>query len=87
MTISNEKKIILPVWLVSTIISLLVTLVTVWGLITAKAAAIEVRVQHNETNIKEVKETKVGREEFKLLLDKLNSIEKKIDRVEERSKR
>ncbi|MDX9789273.1 MAG: hypothetical protein RBT61_00440 [Candidatus Kapabacteria bacterium] len=82
MTISKNKEIVLPVWLVSILASILVAVFTAWGIASAKAATLEVKAQTNERDIKELKSTKVNRGEFDLVLEKLNTIERKLDRVE-----
>lgn len=80
MTIDKSKQVTLPVWLVSLIISLLATGFTTWGIISSKATSLDVRATHNEQNIKTLQETKVSRDEYKLVIDMLHSIESKLDR-------
>lgn len=79
MTISKDKSVTLPVWAVSALISIILSGVATWGIISAKAATLEIRASHNEQNIKELKETKVGKDEFNLILEQLRTIDSKLD--------
>jgi lipopolysaccharide export LptBFGC system permease protein LptF len=80
MTLNKDKQIILPVWLISVLISLLITGASTWGIISSKSATLEIRASHNEQNIKELQEKKVSREEMNLILEQLNRIEGKLDK-------
>lgn len=79
MTISKEKSVTLPVWAVSALISIILSGFATWGIISAKAATLELRASHNEQNIKELRDTKAGKDELNLIFEQLKTIEKKLD--------
>ena len=79
MTVDKREQITLPAWLVSVLVSLVFTGLATWGIISAKAATLEVRATHNELNIETLRKEKVSRDELNLILDKLNSLDKKFD--------
>lgn len=79
MTISKDKSVTLPVWAVSALISIILSGVATWGIISAKAATLEIRASHNEQNIKELRDTKAGKDELLLILDQLKTIDRKLD--------
>lgn len=86
MTISKDKQLVLPVWFVSVLISVIITGFTTWGIISAKGSALEVRATHSENNIKDLQNSKVSRDEFNLVREQLNRIEKKLDEHTEDTK-
>lgn len=79
MTLDKEKYVTLPQWALSGLVSIILAGVTTWGVISAKAATLELRATHNENNIERLQESKVSRDEFNLVLEQLNRIEKKLD--------
>lgn len=79
MTVSKDKQVTLPVWLISVLISVIFTGFTTWGIISAKAATLEIRASHNENNIKMLQENSASKDEFNLVREQLNRIEKKLD--------
>jgi len=79
MTVDKNKEITLPQWALSGLVSIILAGVTTWGVISAKAATLELRATHNENNIERLQGSKVGRDEFNLVLEQLNRIEKKLD--------
>jgi lipopolysaccharide export LptBFGC system permease protein LptF len=79
MTIDKSKTVTLPVWLVSVIVSLLVTGFTTWGILTSTKATLEIRAARNEREIESLRQEKVNRTEFTMVLEKLNTIERKLD--------
>ena len=82
MTISKDKQVVLPVWLVSVLISVIITGMTTWGIISAKAATLELRETHSENNIRKLQDNTVDKDEFNMLIDKLNNIERKLDKMQ-----
>ena len=79
MTVDKREQITLPVWVISGLVSIVLAGFTTWGVISAKAATLDVRATHNEINIETLRKEKVSRDELTLVLDKLNGIEKKQD--------
>lgn len=79
MTVDKREQITLPVWVISGLVSIVLAGFTTWGVISAKAATLDVRATHNEINIETLRKEKVSRDELVLVLDKLNTIEKKFD--------
>ncbi|MEN6569047.1 MAG: hypothetical protein ABFC18_03440 [Rikenellaceae bacterium] len=79
MTISKEKQVTLPVWVISGLVAIILSGFTTWGIISAKAATLEVRATHNENNIRELQKEKADKEEFAIVMDMLRDINKKLD--------
>lgn len=75
MTVDKREQITLPVWVISGLVSIVLAGFTTWGVISAKAATLEVRASHNEINIETLRSEKVDRNEFILFKDQLNKIE------------
>lgn len=73
MTIEKEKKeVVIPVFWFNILITLLIAGVTTWGVISARTATAEVRLDHIEQNMK----TKVGVSEFQMVCDELREIKR-----------
>lgn len=79
MTIEKSEKVTIPVWLLSVIVSLLITGFTTWGIVSAKSATLEEKAQRNRDDIVELKTQKVDRAEFLYIKEKLESIDTKLD--------
>lgn len=80
----KSKTVTLPVWLISVIISILITGFTTWGIVSTKNATLETKTARVEEDIRNLQAEKVDRNEFKMVVDKLNSIENKLDRLSNR---
>ena len=78
MTIEKSEKVTIPVWLLSVIVSLLITGFTTWGIVSAKSATLEEKAQRNRDDIVELKTQKVDRAEFLYIKEKLESIDTKL---------
>jgi hypothetical protein len=79
MTTEKPKGIIVPPWMVTSLISLLIGGFTAWGVASAKKAETETRLKVVEQSV----EKKVDKELFNMVVDKLNSIEAKVDKLRE----
>ena len=79
MTIEKPKGMFLPNWLLPMILSVTMAAFTSWGLISASRAETEQRLKSVEKDI----EKKVDKELFNMVVDKLNSIEGKVDKLRE----
>lgn len=79
MTIDKKEQIILPQWAVSLVASIIGAVFVFWGLWSGSKATLELRAEKNEKNIETLRLEKVSKDEFKLVLDKLNIIEAKLD--------
>lgn len=79
MTIDKSKTINIPVWLVSVIVPIVITLLTSFGVLTSAKATLETRAKRNEQDIETLRKEKIQRDEFTLVIQKLNSIETKLD--------
>jgi hypothetical protein len=77
MTIDKSKEVTIPVWLISVILSLLITGFTTFGIISAKNATTEVRLEHVERDVA----SKVSKDEFVMVMDRLKAIEHKLDKL------
>ena len=79
MTVEKKEQVTIPVWLLSAIVSLLITGFTTWGIITAKSATLEEKAQRNRDDIVKLESQKVDKNEFLYIKEKLESIENKLD--------
>lgn len=79
MTIDKNKTINIPIWLVSILLPLLVTIVTSLGILASTKATLELKASRNSQDIETLRKEKVSRDEFNLIIDKLNTIDKKFD--------
>jgi len=79
MTIEKCEKVTIPVWLLSVIVSLLITGFATWGIVSSKSASLEEKAQRNRDDIVEIKSQKVDKTEFLYIKERLESIDKKLD--------
>lgn len=78
MTISKDKQVVLPVWVVSGLVAIIISGFTAWGVVSSKRAEAETRLIRVEKDV----DKKVDKEVFQMVVDKLNSIEKKLDKIQ-----
>jgi hypothetical protein len=81
MTVDKREQITLPVWVISGLVSIVLAGFTTWGVISAKAATLEVRASHNEINIETLRSEKADRNEFTIFREQLNTIQRGIESV------
>jgi lipopolysaccharide export LptBFGC system permease protein LptF len=74
-----EQTIMVPAWLLSLVVSLLISILTAWGIIAGAKSNLEVRAKRNEDDIQTLQKDKVSRSEFHLICETLSRIEKKLD--------
>lgn len=79
MTIEKPKGMFVPNWGLPMILSVLMAAFTSWGLISASRAETEQRLKSVEKDV----EKKVDKELFNMVVEKLNSIEAKVDKLRE----
>lgn len=79
MTLDKKEQVIIPQWALSLLVSILGAVFVFWGLWSGSKATLELRAEKNEKNIEMLRQEKVSKDEFKIVLDKLNSIENKLD--------
>ena len=79
MVLEKPKGMFVPNWVLPMILSVLMAAFTSWGLISASRAETEQRLKSVEKNI----DKKVDKEVFQMVVDKLNSIEAKVDKLRE----
>lgn len=77
MTVDKSKYIVIPQWLLSLIIAVTTVAAGMW----VSKAVSETRISRNETEIEKLRQEKVSKDEFSLVLDRLNTIEKKLDGI------
>lgn len=77
--VAAEGDVLMPGWLISILISLIIALVTSVSVMSGTKANLEVRAKRNEEDIKSLQNDKVSKSEFQLVYDILKKIEKKID--------
>lgn len=78
-TTDKPKGMYIPNWLLPMILSFVIAAFTSWGLISASRAQTEQRLRTVEKDV----EKKVDKEVFQMVVDKLNSIEAKVDKLRE----
>ena len=76
MTVDNSKSITIPVWLISILMSVLTATVISWGII----STVRTKIDRAEVDIETLRKEKIQRDEFNIVLNKLNSIESKLDK-------
>jgi len=79
MTIEKPKGMFVPNWVLPMILSVIMAAFTSWGLISASRAETETRLKVVEQNV----DKKVDKELFNMVVEKLNSIEAKVDKLRE----
>ena len=79
VSIIVEQSIMVPAWLLSLVVSLLISIITAWGIIAGAKSNLEVRAKRNENDIQTLQKDKVSRSEFHLICETLSRIEKKLD--------
>jgi lipopolysaccharide export LptBFGC system permease protein LptF len=79
MTLDKKEQVTIPQWALSLLVSILGAVFVFWGLWSGSKATLELRAEKNEANIETLRQEKVSKDEFKIVLDKLNSIENKLD--------
>lgn len=79
MTTEKSDKVTIPPWVLTMLVSLLMAGFTSWGLISASRAETEQRLKTVEQSV----EKKVDKELFNMVVEKLNSIEAKVDKLRE----
>ena len=77
--LDTEPTVVVPVWLLSLLVGLVVSLLTTWGVLQAAKARLEVKAKRNEEDIKDLQKEKVGQEQFRLIREQLNRMEQKLD--------
>lgn len=75
MTVDKSKEIVIPVWLLSLLVSVVMAGFTTWGIITANNAKVNIRLDHAERDIGQ----KVDQKQFDVFIKRLDRIERKID--------
>ncbi|HOW41627.1 MAG TPA: hypothetical protein PL123_13865 [Bacteroidales bacterium] len=79
ISILAEGSVVIPVWVISIFVTVLVSLLTTWGILTATKANLEVRAKRNEDDIQKLQNEKVNKTEFRMICESLNRIENKLD--------
>jgi hypothetical protein len=79
MTLDKLSTVTIPVWAVSFMLSLFGAGMTAWGIASATKSKLELQAEVNKNNIETLRKEKVDRNEFNIIITKLNSIESKFD--------
>jgi len=79
MTTEKSDKVVIAPWALTMVLSLLMAGFTSWGIISASRAETEQRLKTVEQNV----DKKVDKELFNMVVEKLNSIEAKVDKLRE----
>lgn len=77
METDKPKGMFIPNWVLPGVLSIILAAFTSWGLICASQAETDQRLMTIEKDV----EKKVDKELFQMVVDKLNTIEKKVDRI------
>lgn len=78
-TTEKPKGMFVPNWVLPMILSIIMAAFTSWGVSSAKKAETEQRLKTVEKDV----EKKVDKELFNMVVEKLNSIEAKVDKLRE----
>ena len=84
MTLQKDKTITIPMPLFSALIALLVSVITAWGVISAKTAIFDIKTNRNEIEIERLHDNKVSKDQFQLVLQRLDNLESKIDKLNDK---
>lgn len=79
ISILAEGNVVIPVWVISIFLTVLVSLLTTWGILTATKANLEVRAKRNEDDIQRLASEKADKTVLGMICESLNRIEKKLD--------
>jgi len=79
MNTEKPKGMFVPNWVLPMILSVIMAAFTSWGIISASRAETEQRLKTVEQNV----DKKVDKELFNMVVEKLNSIEAKVDKLRE----
>lgn len=79
MTISKERTINIPVWLVSILLPLIIGVAGTFVTYNVKSAETEFKTNANSKQIELIQNDKIGRNEFNLIIKQLDRIEDKLD--------
>ena len=79
MTIDKRDSIEIPQWLLSLLVSIIGAVFVFWGLWSSAKTKLELKAERNEKEIENLRVEKVNKVEFTLVLDRLISIENKLD--------
>lgn len=79
MTLDKKEDVTLPQWALSLLVSVVGAVFAFIILWSGSKASLEQRASTNEKNIDILRSEKVDRNEFNIILNKLNSIEGKLD--------
>lgn len=79
MTINKSEVITLPKWLVILVLPMIISLVTAYGLFRANSARVDEKLISTKQELLRIDNSKASKDEFNLVKEQLNRIEKKID--------
>lgn len=79
MTVDKRDNIEVPQWVLSLLVSIVGAVFVFWGLWSSAKTKLELKAERNEKEIEMLRQEKVNKTEFTLVLDRLISIEKKLD--------
>ena len=79
MTIDKDRCVKIPIWLVSIVLPIVITLITSYMVITNKTAKLEADNEYNKHQIEILHQSKANQETIQLVLTKLNDIDKKLE--------
>lgn len=79
MTLDKRDNIEIPQWVLSLLVSIIGAVFVFWGLWSSAKTKLELKAERNEKEIETLRLEKVSKSEFTLVLDRLISIENKLD--------
>ena len=75
MTADNSKSVVVPLWLISILMSIITATILSWGIV----STVRTKVDRAEIDIEMLRKEKIQREEFNMVLEKLINIETMLD--------
>jgi len=82
MTIEHEKEIRIPVWVVSIVIPLVISILSFVFTMSATSSKYGVKINRNEKEIEVLKTQKTDNKTVDMIVIQLNRIENKLDKIQ-----
>lgn len=79
ISVLAEGSVVIPVWVISIVIGLVVSILSTWGILQAAKSNLETRAERSEKDIESLKNEKANRGEFLMVYEMLKDIRNKLD--------
>lgn len=82
MTIEKDKVVRIPIWVISVLLPVLVAGVISFGQYKYSSGRTETKLDHIELKINSIEQTKVDSKTFDMLIQRLDRIDDRLERIE-----